>query len=106
MSNKLTEEEIGRAIQIVENGSSYTEVGKIFGADGRTILRTHGKWKEFESIKRIMGSGRRKTWNNRVSRQVKRWIYSGECSTAVDMLRKLDIINVKQTLQKIEKEIC
>ena len=43
---------------------------------------------------REKGSERKKNWNKRLSRQIKHWIFTGECLTAMDIQRQMQTMKL------------
>ena len=62
------------------------QTGNSMEVSDTTILHTHQKCNETGSI----------DWkNDRVARQIKRWITTGECQTAVDVHRQMKRLELK-----------
>lgn len=107
MSNKLSAYQIGLAIAQVNQGASFRQVGKEFGVDKNVISRLHSKVIITGNPNRKTYSPREKKWTANDARQMKRWIYNGECSTAVDIARERDKLNLPKlgltTIKRILK---
>ncbi len=62
MSNSLNQLKVGRAIQMVESGSSFREVGRHFSVDKNVISRIY---KRYQATGEVERSGRKRKWTEK-----------------------------------------
>ena len=83
MSNKLSEYQIGLAMGLVNEGASFHQVGREFGVSKNVVSRLRNTESiQVITIENCIYCCNQKKWTAGDAMQIKRWIYSGECSTS------------------------
>ena len=87
---RLKEEQRVRICTLLdEKLYSITELAKEYKVSKSTISRLYEKFKQTDSVKDLPKSGRPRSLTERTERRAVRYIASGECSTAVQVQKKL-----------------
>ncbi len=102
---RLKEEERIRVCTLLdEKLYSPTELSKQYNVDISTITRLYKKYQETQSTKDLPKSGRPKLLTEHSERQAVRYIVSGECSTAVQVQKKLQVDHqIKVSTQTVRR---
>lgn len=89
---RLKEEERVRICTLLEESLySPSELAKQYKVSVSTITRLYEKFKETKSVKDLPKAGRPQILTERTERRAVRYIVSGECSTAVQVQKKLQV---------------
>lgn len=85
MPKHATEFEAGRIVGMIEAGTTQRVVAKKIGFAQSTVSLIWKKFKRTGKYYRQKGSGRKKSWNSRNSRYIKKLLLSGKCQTATEI---------------------
>jgi transposase len=89
---RLKEEERVRICTLLEEALySATELAKEYKVSVSTITRLYEKFRKTRSTKDLQRTGRPQLLAERTERRAVRYIISGECSTAVQVQKKLEV---------------